>query len=88
MLVYFQGLRARRLAEAWCKQRNPDEIIHGTWICANEPTRFVVRVFCGQRERTGEKLPPWQNCSVIAVDKRTLIAAPVADDAPYRPILR
>lgn len=88
MLVYFQGLRARRIAEALCKATYPDEPVHGSWIGANEPARFVVRVFYGQRPLTYEKLPPWRGCLIVAVDKTTLAAAPIENDEPYRPVLR
>ena len=85
---YFRGLKARRVAEQFCQQSHPDEPLHGSWICANEPTRFVVRVFVGQREFTGTMLPPWRVCLIVAVDKTTLAAEIITDDALYRPVLR
>lgn len=88
MLSYFRGLRARRAAEALCKQVHPDELIQGSWICASETNRFIVRVFYGQREQTATMLPPWRECFIVAVNKTTLYAAPVGDETPYRPILR
>ncbi len=88
MFSYFKGLCARRKAEALCQQIYPGEPLLGSWICANETDRFVVRVFYGQREWTGEKMPPWRDCLIVAVDKATLQAAPVEDAAPYQPVLR
>lgn len=93
MLSYFNGLCARRRAEALCQQTNPAEPLLGSWICANEPGRFVVRVFYGQREWTSEvatMMPPWRDCLIVAVDKASLHAVPVEgeDAAPYQPVLR
>ena len=90
MLILFQGVRARRLAEQLCRELYPGEPLQGSWICANEPTRFVVRVFCGHEVRTTPyfMLPPWKICVIVAVHKTTLAAEQIIDDTPYHPILR
>ena len=84
---YFLGIRARRIAESWCHEHFPHEPIYASVVCADEPSRFVIRVFCGERPTSEEKLPPWSSCVVIAVDKLTFVAERVVDDEPYRPII-
>ena len=90
MLTLFQGIRARRLAEQLCRKLHPSEPAQGSVVCADEPTRFVVRVFCG-RPTTPDLLwpkPKWGVCVIVAVDKYTQEAEQVVDDTPYRPLLR
>ncbi len=82
ILSYFKGLRVRRVAEALCQQTYPCEPMLGSWICADEPGRLVVRVFYGQRQWTGETvtmMPPWCDCLIVAVDKATLQATAIKD---------
>lgn len=83
-----RGAEARRAAERLCAALFPGEPRHGSWVCADEPERFVVRVFCGDRAGSPARLPPWRECVVVAVDKATLTAERVADDGPYRPLPR
>lgn len=86
---FLRGLRARRLAEQLCRTLYPNEPLHGSWVCSNEPSRFVVRVFSGQRPPTGD-IPwvPWAKCVIVAVDKNTWDAEELIDAEAYRPILR
>ena len=89
MLAIFQGLHARKAAEKLCSALHPNEVFQGSAVCVNEPGRFVVRVFYGQREMsTPAMLPPWRECLIVAVDKKTFIAEPVEDGEAYRPVLR
>ena len=61
----------------------------GTWLCAEETDRYVVRVFCGLRaEEPVRRMPPWRECIVFAVTKQTFVASVVVDDEANRPRLR
>lgn len=73
-----------------CHSLFPDEQIRRTSICADEPSRYVVRVFCGDRPTSPEllKLPPWRECLIFAVMKNSYAAERVTDDEKYRPTLR
>jgi hypothetical protein len=89
MFALFQGIRARRLAEQLCGQLYAEEPVQGSWVCASEPTRFVVRVFCGHRMTPiATMMPPWERCVIVAVDKGTWATEQVIEDALYRPVLR
>jgi hypothetical protein len=58
-------------------------------ICADEPERYVVRVFVGRRDDTiAAKLPPWRDCLVFAVPKDRGPPSLLVDDARYRPTIR
>jgi hypothetical protein len=80
--------RAQRVAEEECRRRRPAESIFGSVVCADEGTRYVVRVFIGRRDKSESfRLPPWRECVVIAVPKDG--GAPVVvDDPRYQPTLR
>jgi hypothetical protein len=81
--------RARELAQESCRRLRPGEPILGTWLCANEPERYVVRVFLG--ERTGDPvkgLPRWRECLIFAVNKDCTVAELVNNDERYRPVVR
>ena len=90
MFALFQGIRARRLAEQFCGTLHQEESIHGSWVCANEPARFVVRVFYGHRTLVPDLLPApaWGRCIIVAVDKMTWATEQIIEDKQYRPILR
>ena len=79
---------ARDTAEAACRALRPGEWIMGTWLCAEEADRYVVRVFCGRRGDTEVRMPPWRECVVFAVAKATFAANVIEDDEPYEPRLR
>ena len=84
-------LRARRIAETLCQSLYAGEVFQGSYLIADEPTRYVVRVFIGQREweSVPETLPPWRVCVIVGVDKTTFVAAQIVDgEEAYRPILR
>jgi hypothetical protein len=80
--------RAQRSAEEECRRRRPAESIFGSAVCADEGTRYVVRVFVGRRDKSPTfLLPPWRECLVFAVPKGG--EAPVLEDDPrYQPKLR
>jgi len=80
--------RAKAAATEACRALLPMEPILGTWICADETDRYVVRVFCGHRPPSGEKLPPWRECVIFAVTKDTHTAQRLTDDEQYRPVIR
>lgn len=85
---------AREAATRLCRNLLPDgEPIRGSVICADEPDRYVVRVFCGTREVSLDTymLPPWRECLIFAVAKDTYSAALLTDDddeEKYRPAIR
>ena len=58
----------------------PQKQIAWSVLRADEPERFVVRIFHG-RMRPRE-------CRHYAVDKRTMAAHPVEDEGRYRPKIR
>ena len=90
MLALFAGVRARRQAERLCGRLYADDPVQSSWVYANEPTRFVVRVFCGHRDPPPSLFPrlPWRRCVIVAVDKATEATEEIVDDKRYRPILR
>ena len=84
----FRGrFTAQRLAREECQRLLPNEPVMGSALCANEPTRYVVRVFCGERAPNVERLPSWKECRVFAVPKGS---GPIrqVDDEKYRPTIR
>jgi hypothetical protein len=90
----FPRLRARAIAREAarlaCHDLLPGEAIMSASVCADEPSRYVVRVFCGERPASAEArmLPPWRECLIFAVTKNTYVAARVTDDEKYRPTIR
>lgn len=81
--------RACAAAEIGCRELHPEELIQGSEICADEKSRFVVRVFCGERpQHEAAKLPRWRTCEVFAVAKDNGRVERIANDATYRPIVR
>jgi hypothetical protein len=81
--------RAREVASHLCRQLLPGEPVLGTWICANESDRYVVRVFCGQQaDATASREPGWRECLIVAVKKGSDVAQLITDDAEYRPTIR
>ena len=83
--------KARNVAIDACHGAFPDELIHGAWVCADEPDRYVVRVFCGGRQFViGEArmLPPWQTCLIFAVTKNTYAVQRLPSGGRYDPVLR
>jgi hypothetical protein len=91
VIKFFQEFRdrfvAQRVAREACARLMPNEPILGTALCANEPDRYVVRVFCGKRDPYVERLPPWTDCKVFVVPNN---GGPIqqVDDAKYCPTLR
>jgi hypothetical protein len=66
----------------------PDDPVMGAAVCADEPTRYVVRVFCGVRDDPVVRmLPPWKHCFIFSVSKNDNAVQKI-DDGRYRPILR
>jgi hypothetical protein len=80
--------RPRTAAELACRALRPGERLHGSWVCADEAGRYVVRLFCGERRELAVKLPPWRECLVFFVKKGTQVAELIVDDGPYRPVIR
>ncbi len=80
--------RALAAAEAACRARCPAEPILGSVVCANEDSRYVVRVFAGRRDVDPlyYRMPPWRHCFVFGVDKQSG-AADVEEDPKYWPRL-
>ncbi|MBC7795268.1 MAG: hypothetical protein H7Z37_00180 [Pyrinomonadaceae bacterium] len=80
---------ATKAAKEFCRSYVCDEPILGTIICANEPERYVVRVFCGYRKVSVENylLPPWENCLIFAVAKDSYCVEQITDDEKYRPTI-
>ena len=79
---------ARRRAEAdavsACEALRADTPIMGATLVAEEPERFVVRVFVGVRDDAPPKmLPPWAECLVFAIRKDALAerSSPDAESA-------
>lgn len=81
---------AREAATRLCRAALPGEPILGSVICADEPGRYVVRVFCGNRPASPDTYmsPPWRECLIFAVTKDTYSAARLTDDEEYRPTIR
>jgi hypothetical protein len=84
---FFLRRRARAQAEAACRRLRPGAPIVGTWLCAEEPERFVVRVFCGTRAES-LRAPQWNECLVFAVTPDAARAELLVDDVAYRPTVR
>jgi hypothetical protein len=88
----FPRLRARKkageVAVLACKKRFPDELIRGAVTCADEPGRYVVRVFYGNRPIAPVMQPPWRGCLIVAVRKDTYADEVIVDDEQYRPAIR
>ncbi len=82
--------KAREAARRMCQALLPGEPVMGASICADEPGRYVVRVFCGIRPASPAtyRLPPWRECWVVAVAKETYSAERITDDEQYRPMIR
>ena len=81
---------AKEAASRACHTLLPGEPILGATICADEPGRYVVRVFCGNRPASPEvyRLPPWRECLIFAVMKDTYSAEQIRADEKYRPMIR
>lgn len=90
MIALFAGVRACRQAECLCGRLYAGDPVRSSSVCADEPTRFVVRVFCGYRDPPRDLRPQitWARCIIVAVDKNTRIAEQIVDDKRYRPMLR
>jgi hypothetical protein len=82
--------KARDVAVRACEKHLPGEPIRGAVICADEPDRYVIRVFYGNRDRSPEtfRLPPWRGCLIVAVEKTTYVDEVIDDDKRYRPTIR
>lgn len=77
---------ARRRAEAdavsACETLRADTPIIGATLVAEEPERFVVRVFVGVRnDDPPQTLPPWTECLVFAIRKDAFAEAASPDAA-------
>ncbi len=87
-------MRARSQAQKVARELScslfPEESILGTAICADEPDRYIVRVFCGNRTFSDEmyRLPPWKECLIFAVTKNTYAVEQITDNRRYDPIIR
>lgn len=81
---------ARRMARESCRALLPEEPILGASVCADEPGRYVVRVFCGNRPVSVEtyRLPPWRECLIFAVAKDTHAVQQLTDNEKYYPVIR
>ena len=99
MLSYFQRQRERQASEHLCKQfyplvenlcRNlyPNEPIFGCHMCADEPQRWVVRIYYGKRERSEYLGPPWHDCLIVGIDKSSSAIELIEDVTPYLPKIR
>src|SRR5579872_417606 len=77
--------RARKAAELVCRTLRPRDSVHGSWICADESARYVVRVFCGERGVVG--LPPWRECLLFSVEKGSNAVELIVEDSTYRPVI-
>lgn len=80
--------RARRAASEACRLLFPSEPVVGAHICADEPTRYVVRVFFGKNTQVRTMRPAWKGWLIFAVLKDSLIAEQIKDDGKYRPAVR
>jgi hypothetical protein len=81
--------KAREVAIGACRKLLPDEPVCGAGICADEPDRYVVRVFYGNRyvSPTTSRLPPWRGYLIVAVRKDTYVDE-VINDERYCPTIR
>jgi hypothetical protein len=90
--IPYVGARAlaRRMARQSCRALLPQEPILGTSVCADEPDRYVVRGFCGNRTTSTEnyRLPPWRECLIFAVTKDTYDVERLIDNEKYYPVIR
>lgn len=86
----FRNYRNRNVAKKesiqLCQLLHPDEMIFGVVVCADEPDRFVVRVFCGQQTEHEFKTVPWKNCFLFAVSKNDNSVVSIRDEK-YMPRL-
>jgi len=89
--------RALVLAEDLGRRLRPTEPIWNVALRADEDTRYVVLVFCGNAYKDPVVClrPPWRECLIVAVAKGSEIAelsAELIEDAeeaqPYQPIIR
>ena len=80
---------AQELAAQSCQALRPDDSILGAIVCADEPDRYVVRVFCGERRFEPEypRLPPWRECLIFAVTKDKFSVEPIMS-REYQPTIR
>lgn len=88
-LRLFPRLRARKKAREVgiqvCKERFPDEPIHGAEICGSKPDRYVVRIYYGDGYALSGpvKLPPWRDYLFVVVRKDTYVGEVIDDDGQY-----
>ncbi|MCL2871926.1 MAG: hypothetical protein FWF41_02925 [Betaproteobacteria bacterium] len=84
--------RALVLAEDLGRRLRPTEPILGVALCADENTRYVVRVYCGDAYKdTATMRPPWAECIIVAIAKDSEVAKLIEDAEeaqPYKPIIR
>ena len=89
----FPSLQAKATAKEFavqsCQILRPDEPIFGVVVCADEPERLVVRVFCGERRFETEYflMPPWRECLIFAVTKDKFSVEQITS-GEYQPVLR
>jgi hypothetical protein len=83
--------KATEIAIQACKKHFPDEPIIGAGVRDEEPGRYVVIVFYGNRVWSSEnyRAPPWRDYLVVTVWKNTDTDEVIADDQErYRPVVR
>lgn len=80
---------AKEVAAQSCQILRPDEPIFGVIVCADEPDRYVVRVFCGKRRFEPEypRMPPWRECLIFAVMKDKFSVEQITN-GEYQPVIR
>ena len=80
---------AKELACQACQAMHPDEPIFGVVVCADEPERYVVRVFCGERryEPMYYRMPLWRECLIFAVLKNQFLVEQITS-GEYEPTMR
>lgn len=89
----FPGMKAKAIAKELaaqsCRILRPDEPIFGTVVCADEPDRYVVRVFCGNRRFEPEylRMPSWRECLIFAVMKNNFSVEQI-ENGEYQPVIR
>lgn len=90
-LTYLAHFPARRRAVAKvrevCTSLLRGELIRGTYVCADEPERFVVLVFWGTSELELIGIPPWKECWSFAVNKASGVVHRI-HDPQYRVVGR
>jgi hypothetical protein len=88
MLKLLARLRNRRkaveAARLLCTTSACGEPIFNAVVCAEEPDRYVVRVFLGIRDPGYDRSPPWRDCWLVAVERGTNAASRIYDDI-YKP---